>query len=76
MKQINSWINDILLVLFPADTEENGEEDACGGKTDCEFCGFGAIDIHCGNVGTIGYLNSFGFESDSLRSPFKVFRIF
>ncbi len=54
MKQINNWINDLLLVLFPADTEENGEEDACGGKTDCEFCGFGAIDIHCGNVGTIG----------------------
>lgn len=54
MKQINSWINDILLVLFPADTEENGEEDACSGKTYCEFCGFGAIDIHCGNVGIIG----------------------
>ncbi|HLW31378.1 MAG TPA: hypothetical protein VKX40_03880 [Aequorivita sp.] len=27
MKQINNWINDLLLVLFPADPEENGEED-------------------------------------------------
>ncbi|HNP68734.1 hypothetical protein [Aequorivita marisscotiae] len=27
MKQINNWINDLLLVLFPTDSEENGEED-------------------------------------------------
>ncbi|SDX33390.1 hypothetical protein [Aequorivita viscosa] len=27
MKQINNWINDFLLVLFPADSKENEVED-------------------------------------------------
>jgi len=27
MKQINNWINDLFLVLFPSVTEENCEED-------------------------------------------------
>ncbi len=27
MKQINNWINDLLLVLFPSDSEETGGED-------------------------------------------------
>lgn len=27
MKEINNWINDLLLVLFPSDTEGNGQED-------------------------------------------------